>query len=88
MPNLVGIFVSSTYFDTSMRSIYCSLLCLAHMFKMLGLCAHLICWLCDLQMQSGSNICSVISAYIELILYKELYIYIIVTFIYPLSLYI
>ena len=36
--------------------------------KMLGLYAHLICWLCDLDMQCSSNICSVIYAYMKLML--------------------
>ena len=34
----------------------------------------LICWLCDLYLQGGSYICSLICSYIQLMLYMELHI--------------
>ena len=42
--------------------------------NILGQYTLLTCWLCDLHMEYGSHICSVIYAYIELILYIEVYI--------------
>ena len=37
---------------------------------------HLKCWLCDLNMQCGSHICSLIYAYMELMLNTEFILYI------------
>ena len=39
---------------------------------MLGLLTSLICWMCYLHKQCDSYICSVIYAYMELVLYIEL----------------
>ena len=43
---------------------------------MLVLYAHSVCWLCDLHVQYGSHICSVIYTYMEIMLYTEFLLHI------------
>ena len=72
--NWVSILISSKYLAITWE-VYIVVGCaLAHMYTMLGVYTHLVSWLCDLYMQCGSHIYSVIYSYMELMLYIELYI--------------
>ena len=60
VPNLVSIFVSSMYF-TITHEVEDAVCCVLHMYtKMLGLYAHIAYLSCELYLEYGSRICSVI----------------------------
>ena len=68
-----GIFISNTYLAITWK-VWIAVGCvLAQMCKLFGLYAHSVCWLCDLHVWCSSHICSVIYAYMELMLHIEQY---------------
>ena len=71
MPNLVGTVISSTYLAITCEVCIVIDYVLAYICSMLGLYAHLIFWLCDLHIQCGRHICSVIDVCIEFMPYIE-----------------